>query len=650
MSANESQPVYSTITFKVIAAVVFTALVGLVSVGVTLYLSWQLEGNAAAINDAGRLRMRSYRLELLLLEWQKSATEDAAQAIHSEVGAIDETYAVLRKGDATRPLFLPNDKTVKNQLEYLSRLWVYDLKPAVERSLTVANKSEQDKSIAAYHSHLDDLVKELNKFVDLIEDNNASRTLLLRSSQLTLSGVLVAGVVVAIYFLFLMVIRPILRLLNGMEKMTAQDFSVRVPVEANDEFGDLSRGFNQMADKLQESYATLENRVEEKTRALAAQNRELSSLYEITAFFQEANLTIEETCKGFLTRIQRIFAADGGTVRLLNAERDRAHIVVHSGISENLIASEFALPVGRGLCGHAIAENQQMIAVTDSQQARLHNCEQCAEDGFKMVSLFQVRVKGEPIGFFNLHFKELHQFTVQEMQLLEALGQHLGIALENLRLKVKEKEMAISQERNLVAQGLHDSIAQGLSFLNLQVQMLEESLANDAWYEAREILPLLKAGVQESYEDVRELLLNFRSRIDAVDLFTAISMTLEKFERQSHVTTEFSHSGEGAALSREQQLQVVFILQEALSNVRKHAQATLVRVILENKIDFKLLIQDNGVGFDESLLLQKGDTHYGLKIMQERAQRILGELVIHSKKGEGTRLELVLRQENRLTA
>lgn len=650
MAANESQPIYSTIAFKVISAVVFTAMVGLISVGVTLYLSWQLEGNAAAINDAGRLRMRSYRLELLLVEWQKQADPATAQAIASEVKSIDETYAVLRRGDPTRPLFLPDDARVKDQLEYLSRLWQTDLKPAVEKSLLTKTESEQDAFIAAYHGHLDNLVKELNTFVDQIEDNNASRTMLLRSSQLTLSGVLVAGVVFAIYFLFLMVIRPILRLLHGMEKMTEQDFSVRVPVETNDEFGDLSRGFNEMADKLQASYSNLERRVEEKTRALAAQNRELSSLYEITAFFQEANLTIEEICRGFLARIQRIFRADGGTVRLLNAERDRAHIVVHSGISQMLIASEFGLPVGKGLCGFAIAENQQMIAVTDSQEAKLHNCDQCAAEGFKMVSLFQIRVKGEAIGFFNLHFKGVHQFTKQEMHLLEALGQHLGVALENLRLKAKAQEMAVSEERNLVAQGLHDSIAQGLSFLNLQVQMLEDSMTHQSWNEARDIVPLLKAGVQESYEDVRELLLNFRSRVQSVDLFTAVTMTLEKFERQSGVSTEFSHSGEGAALSPEHQLQAVFILQEALSNVRKHAHASLVRVTLENNVDFKLVIEDNGVGFDSAIVQQKGDTHYGLKIMHERAQRIMGALTILSRKGEGTRLELILKQENRLTA
>lgn len=650
MPSSATQPIYSSITFKVISAVAVTALVGLLSAGITLYLSWQLEGSAAAINDAGRLRMRSYRLELLLIDWQKTGAAVTQAALRKELRDINETYLVLKKGDPTRPLFLPNSKPVKKQLEYLTHLWFFELKPEVEHALSIANKNEQEKSIEIDRGQLEQLVEEINKLVNLIEDDNSSRTLLLRSSQITLSGVLVVGLVTAIYFLFLMVIRPILRLLEGMEKMSAQDFSARVPVESNDEFGELSSGFNAMADRLQDLYSTLEKRVAEKTNALAAQNRELSLLYEITVFLQESNLSIEEACKGFLARIEKIFGADGGTVRLLNAERDRAHMVVHSGVSAKLIASEFALQIGQGICGHAMLESQPLITEADGEIAKAHNCVLCAQDGFKMVSVFHIRAKGETIGFFNLHFKHLHSFTQQEKYLLEALGQHLGIALENLRLKAKEKELAISQERNLVAQGLHDSIAQGLSFLNLQVQMLEESLTNDAWYEAKDILPLLKAGVQESYDDVRELLINFRSRLDTVSLATALKMTLEKFERQSHLKTEFVHQGEGAELSPEQQLQVVFILQEALSNVRKHAQATLVKVFLENKIDFKLIIEDDGIGFDDVQLSEKGDTHYGLKIMQERAHRIFAQLNITSEPMRGTRLELTLAQENRQTA
>ena len=103
-----------------------------------------------------------------------------------------------------------------------------------------------------------------------------------------------------------------------------------------------------------------------------------------------------------------------------------------------------------------------------------------------------------------------------------------------------EREMAISEERNLVARDLHDSIAQGLTFLNIQVQMLDDSLRSGDVEEASGIVPALRAGVKESYEDVRELLLNYRSKLAEDDLAGALRTTVEKFRRQTGLQIELA--------------------------------------------------------------------------------------------------------------
>ena len=108
------------------------------------------------------------------------------------------------------------------------------------------------------------------------------------------------------------------------------------------------------------------------------------------------------------------------------------------------------------------------------------------------------------------------------MHLLETLGHHLGVAIENQRLKLRDKQLAISEERNLLAQELHDSIAQGLAFLNIQVQLLQDSLHKGRVDEALQTAGQLREGVQESYDDVRELLVHFRTRVHQSDLDTAI--------------------------------------------------------------------------------------------------------------------------------
>ena len=161
---------------------------------------------------------------------------------------------------------------------------------------------------------------------------------------------------------------------------------------------------------------------------------------------------------------------------------------------------------------------------------------------------------------------------------LESFGTHLGIAIDNHRLNERERQFAVVQERTFMAQGLHDSIAQTLSFLNMQVQLLESALAGNDKQMVDETVKQIKAGVQESYENVRELLLNFREKIHKEDFKTALLTVTRRFEAQSGVSAKVQFSGNGPNLTEKQKLQVTFIIQEALSNIRKHAKASQVEV------------------------------------------------------------------------
>ncbi|MFZ3285618.1 MAG: ATP-binding protein, partial [Telluria sp.] len=321
---------------------------------------------------------------------------------------------------------------------------------------------------------------------------------------------------------------------------------------------------------------------------------------------------------------------------------------VHHGLSAELVESEHCLKVGDCLCGEAV--EKKITLVHDLRKIDRANNLQCHREGFVTVSIFQVRAHEQHLGVFNLHFRKPKVFSKHEEALLETLGQLLGIAVENLRLAAREREMAISEERNLVAQGLHDSIAQGLNFLNLQVQMLDASMQEERYDEVSEIVPALRAGVQESYEDVRELLLNFRSRLMKDDLIGSLQTTIDKFQRQTGIAAELTADVDGAPFPREQQLQLLFIVQEALSNIRKHALASRVEVRLEDKKDFRLTIRDNGVGFDEATLLAKKDSHVGLNIMRERAQRVEASFDVSSVPGQGTTVTLQLGQAQRRAA
>lgn len=625
----------------IVGALVGFLALALVAIGATLFLSWQLEGSAAAINDTGSLRMHGYRLTLALGGEPAARQPGAAR----EIRAIDALLAQLERGDPQRPLFLPPRAEIQDQFRQIGRLWQGQLRPAA--LALAAQGAAVPAGFDAFRGQAEGFVSRTDALVRQIEQDSEQRTFWLRGSQLALLAMALFGTVSIIYLMFMLIIAPVNRLQEGLGRMKDKDFAVRLEVDSSNEFGQLALGFNAMADRLQALYGNLEDLVRIKTSTLADQNRELALLYDSAAFLQ-CPQPLEALCDGFLQRISDYFGADGGSVRVLDGARGNVHLVVHRGLSPELVETERCLKVGDCLCGEAV---QSKISVVHDlgKLDRAHE-KQCHRDGFQTVSVFHIVAHEQHLGFFNLHFRTVKTFGKREHALLETLGQLLGIAIENLRLAAREREMAISEERNLVAQGLHDSIAQGLNYLNLQVQMLDSSVRDGRFDEVAAIVPALRTGVQESYEDVRELLLNFRSRLAEDDLVAALQGTADKFSRHTGVAVELKADLDGAPFPREQQLQLLFIVQEALSNIRKHALASRVEIALEDGEDFRLTIRDNGVGFDMQKLLDQGDSHVGVHIMRERAQRIDATFAVNSAPGAGTTVLLQLPRAQRRAA
>ncbi|MFZ6771316.1 type IV pili methyl-accepting chemotaxis transducer N-terminal domain-containing protein [Undibacterium sp. SXout7W] len=641
MSNPALLPVSKSITFRILMTTIIGLSMTLIAIGYTLLLSWQLEGGAAAINEAGSLRMRSFRLALTLEHAQQR------QEIETELEQFNSTIADLNSGDAKRPLFLPANTDIMVQMQKVQKGWQEHMQKDAVTALHEQDAQRRIAAVTKFREALPPFVDDINRLVSMVEVELAGKTTWLRLCQTILIFMSLAASIAMLYLLYLWIIGPVNRMQAGIARMSEDDLSVRLPVETEDEFGVLALAFNKMADHVQSAQRTLEQRVMDKTQKLQAQNHEVSTLYEIAAFLAGQH-PIEELCRGFLHRIMQRIQAEGGTVRILDVVNDNMHITVHEGISEQMIEEEHCIKKDDCLCGSAVT--QGVVLVKDFRQLNQQKIYRCQDEGFFSIAVFQIVARQQVIGTFSLHFDKERSVTGEECRLLETLGQNLGIAIENQRLIAREKEFAVSQERNLLAQGLHDSIAQGLNFLNLQVQMLEDSMKRQQMQEIADIVPLLRAGVEESYEDVRELLLNFRTRLQDSNLESEMRNVLAKFERQSSVHGEIEIVGSGAPLAPEQQLQVLFILQEALSNIRKHAQAHSVRVRVDNTRDFSLTVTDDGNGFSMQEAEQKSEAHVGLRIMYERAQRLSAQLDIASTPGHGTTISLHLPREERLVA
>ncbi|MCO4861125.1 type IV pili methyl-accepting chemotaxis transducer N-terminal domain-containing protein [Cupriavidus sp. WGlv3] len=615
---------------RIISLSLAVLLVVLGMISGTLWLSWKLEGAGAAINDAGSLRMRANRVAIELALAHAGRANDLA----AQMQALDATLALLKKGDAARPLFLPDEPAIHTQMTRVTHDWQQRLRP-----LAVAGSSP-----AAYIAALPGFVAQADRLVGMIEHDSARKTDLLRLSQTALALMACIGTVAVIYLLYLWIILPVLRLQDGLRRMAAREFSLRLPVESRDEFGTLSEGFNRMAGELQSLYHDLEARVAQKTAELERHNRDLETLYEMAAFLNQA-ADAETMAQGFLARVMRQFDADGGSVRVLDNRHGRMHLLAAAGLPAALAEADSCASANGCHCGDATRE--AVIAIVDLRgAARAGAADEtpCGRDGFQSLAAFRIESQRGATGMFALHFRAPRRLPPSDRQLLQTLAQHLGTALEHLRLSATARQLAVVEERNLVAQGLHDSIAQGLNYLNLQVQLLDDAVARDDLAETRELVPMLRHGVEESYQDVRELLNNFRSRLGTGELRPAVEETVERFRRQCRTEATLAIDERGGAwpLSPEQQLQVLFILQEALSNVRKHAMAAHVAVALSHGRDFRLVVQDDGEGFDPDELATRADAHIGLSIMRERAARLGAQLHVQASPGSGVRIELVL--------
>lgn len=635
------------LTYKITAMLLGAMVLALLAIGFTLYLSWELEGAAAAINDSGSLRMRAWKIAAILNEAQNGARMQPAQVadLQQTRDEFELTLVDLQRGDPQRPLVLPHRELIRNNLQNLQAEWRQYFAPTLDG--LIRRQTVTPEEAAGWELATGRYVQKIHTTVGLIEQEYARQTFWLRSSQMMLIVLAMTGTLVMIILLFLMIVTPVTRLHQGLQRMKDGDFSVRLPVEGQDEFAQLAGGFNAMADELQQSYTQLEARVEEKTVRLGEKNRHLSVLYDISKDFNR-NQTLEELCSHFLQRIVPEFGAAGGTVRLIDKNADRVYLVVDEGIPPTLSQQMQCQQLGTCFC--TTAARDARTSVNHLATRASPHFSHCLEAGFRVVLAIPIRSVDKALGIFNLHFLDDRLIDQEEILLLETLGQQLGAAIDNQRLVVQEKELAIVEERNLVAQGLHDSIVQSLSFLNLHLQLMKDAVDKGDYSQVADTLPLLKTGIQQGYEDLRELMGNFRTRHDESKLEAAIGAVVRRFSEQTGIPVALSVDNTGAPLANPQRLQILFILQEALSNIRKHAHAGKVEITVRNRADFDLSVEDNGVGFDPAAVVGSESVHVGLRIMRERAQRIHADFALDSTPGQGTTLSLHLPREQRQKA
>ena len=612
---------------KFFALGVGVLLLALLSIGLTMWVTRQLDGGAAAVNEAGRLRMQTWRLVAMV------QTDPAGPAIAPAVAQLEATLELLAQGDVQRPLAVPRNQRTAERFAQLQRSW-QELRPLWD----AASTTEQTELIG----RVERFVQGVDGLVSEIEVTLARLTAALNLFQLVMMALALAAAVVMLYIGYLFVIQPLRRLQAGLHQIERGDFSTRVVADSPDEFGELAAGFNHMAATLQGLYHGLGRKVEEKTRDLQAERSRLAALYEVSNFLVEAQ-SLEELGQGFAQKMQRISGADAVVVRWSDEANQRYLLLASAGMPQEIVAEEHCIETGHCACGQpAASARTRMIPIAAESTARIGLC---ARAGYGALIGVPIRLQQRLLGEVNLFYRVPTVLTHEDRDLYDALAGHLANAMEHLRTNALLREAAVSEERTLLARELHDSIAQSLSFLRIQVTLLRQALAKGQAEQVERILQEIDEGVKESTHDVRELLVHFRTRTNAEDIETALRTTLQKFEHQSGVKTQLEMQGHGLHLPSDVQLQVLHVVQEALSNVRKHAGADRVQLLVERGPRWTFTVRDNGRGFSPGPQ-RDDDTHVGLHIMRERAQRIGADVQIRSVPGEGTEVQIALNGVN----
>jgi two-component system nitrate/nitrite sensor histidine kinase NarX len=276
-----------------------------------------------------------------------------------------------------------------------------------------------------------------------------------------------------------------------------------------------------------------------------------------------------------------------------------------------------------------------VIPITNSDIAPFQHC---VRIGYESLISVPVRMHHKVLGEINLFYKSQVSLAAEEFELVDTLASHLATAVEGMRAVALDREAAIAGERSLLARELHDSIAQSLAFLKIQVQLLRSAISKNNRDKTDVALNELDSGLKESIADVRELLLHFRTRTQADDIDRAVQETLQKFHHQTGLQVSRTVSGDGLPLPQDVQIHVLHVLQEALSNVRKHANAHAVVIEIHKGDSWRFVVRDDGVGFDEHN--NRSELQVGLKIMRERAEQIGAKVDVVSEVDQGTTVTL----------
>jgi len=604
---------------RVGAVLSVVALLSLSVIVAATIFAEQSTGKASAINIAGSLRMQSYALSTRVADTRGSAADrhEAAEA------AIVEFERRLKSPSLMTGIPDEGSNPVHRTYSSIVHDWESRIKPLARNA--IENETDRAEFLAVVPT----FVGKVDILVRQIETDLESR---IQSLRLILGigfFVMMLLVVSALFLLNVEVFQPIARLGEVAKQVRTGNFTVRAESTGPDEIGQLGQAFNFMVDDLARLYGSLEKQVAEKTRDLERRNESLGLLYETTRTLAEKPLDADSLAR-VLELIRKVLGVESGVI-----------CSIHAG-------AERGLPLARD------------EAVVKARMAR--DCELCAGNGgvtsrVEPGPTGERRVIGIPLveggvryGVMPLVLPPNKGLEVWQMELAETLGRHVGAALAATERREEHRRLGVLEERAAIARELHDSLAQSLSYTKIQIARLAAALEQEGGGpQVASVLAELREGVAGAYRQLRELLTTFRLGLGEEGVAGALRDAVAEFERRSGVHATLVNDLLRVELSANEQVHVLQVVREALTNIEHHAHARNAWVALRRGGDgaIEVSIEDDGIGIGD---LRSPHGHFGLSIMRDRAALVAGELSVEARAPAGTRVLLRFRPQTTFAA
>ena len=597
-------------------ALALIAALALFGIASSVIIAQTLRGEASAINRAGALRMQTYATSTEVLQPHAETTAVRRARIEE---SLNEFEVKFRSEVLTR--VVPADPTdpARRTYDRIGGTWTSRIRPGL---LDQVNGPPTLDEFIPLRQELDAFVGEIDGLVRLLEQKTENKVQLLRFIQGISLFLTVVVIFTTMYFMRTEVLQPLRDLLHAADGMRRRDFSRRVRHTEGDELGQLGATFNLMAEDLSQTYEELETRVREKTAALERTNRSLELMYRSLIHLHDTHIS-EESYAQTLIEMERFLGLGRGSICLVEEDQRKGFLMAGTGDQRSL---------GRTHC--AI---DSCAGCLDLKETRLRRTQGGAHAGERMLSV-PLREGSRVIGLLTMSVPDRVTLEPWQIQLVEGVAQHLAVAMGKQRRTEQYHRLALLEERATIARELHDSLAQGLTYMKIQVSRLQGMLNQiDCPPTVTETVQDLRGSLNDAYRELRELLTTFRIRMDESGLNRALESSIREFAERGRLQIELDNRVADGELGVNAEIHVLQVVREALSNVVKHAGARSAEVALRPVPDglIRVSIEDDGRGMPEA---PTEHGHYGLMIMHERVRKLNSTLRIEAATGGGTRV------------